>query len=217
MKKKIILADDHTVIREGLRIQIEQLPDMEVIAEADNGRTAVRQAAELAPDVVIMDISMSGLNGIQATRHIINECPGVKVVALSMHSDRRYVTQMLRAGASGYILKVSAFREIADAIRSVFEGQTYLSPKIAGYVVEGFLSSNHDAEGGVQSILTPRECEVLQLIAESKTTKEAAALLHLSARTVETYRHNIMNKLDIHDIAGLTKFAIKEGLVSLDS
>ena len=217
MKLRIILADDHTVMREGLRVQIEQLSDMEIVAEADNGCAAVRLAKELSPDVVIMDISMKGLNGIEATRQIVAECDSVKVIALSMHPNRRYVTQMLKAGALGYILKDTAFREIAEAIRAVAAGQTYLNPKIAGFVVEGFLKIDSEKANSDLSFLTSREREVLQLLAESKATKEIAEILYLSARTVETYRRSIMDKVGIRDIAGLTKFAIREGLTSLDS
>jgi len=215
MTIEIVLADDHTVMREGLRVQIEQLPDMEVVAEADDGRKAVKLTRELTPDVVIMDISMSGLNGIEATRQIMSECSGVRVIALSMHPTRRYVTQMLEAGAAGYILKDTAFKEIAGAIRGVVAGENYLSPRITGFVVEGFLKAHSKKEHG--SSLTPREREVLQLLAESKSTKEIAGLLSLSARTVETHRRSIMDKLDIRDVAGLTKYAIREGLISLDT
>jgi len=204
-------------MREGLRLQIEQLSDMEIVAEAENGRNAVLLARELVPDVVVMDISMSDLNGIEATRQIIDERSGVKVIALSMHPNRRYVAQMLKAGASGYILKESAFRQIAGAIRGVVAGETYLSPKIAGFVVEGFLLADLEKAYSDISLLTPREREVLQLLAESKTTKETAEILYLSARTVETYRRSIMDKIGIRDIAGLTKFSIREGLISLDS
>jgi len=210
------LADDHTVMREGLRVQIEQLPDMEVVAEADNGHKAVKLTRELKPDVVIMDISMKGLNGIEATRQIMSECSGVKVIALSMHPARRYVAQMLKAGASGYIFKETAFKEIAGAIRGVVAGETYLSPRITGFAVEGFLKAYSKKEHGDHSLLTPREREVLQLLAESKSTKEIAEFLSLSGRTVETHRRSIMDKLGIHDIAGLTKYAIREGLISLD-
>ena len=217
MTIRIVLVDDHTVMREGLRLQIEQLADMEVVAEADNGRSAIRLAEELNPDVVIMDISMSGLNGIEATRQIIDKCDGLKVITLSMHPSRRYVAQMLKAGASGYILKDSAFSEITEAIRGVVAGQTYLSPQIAGFVVEGFVRDYSEKESADIPLLTPREREVLQLLAESKTNKEIAELLYLSVRTVETYRRNIMDKLNIHDLAGLIRFAIREGLISLDS
>ena len=173
-------------------------------------------ACELTPDVIIMDISMSGLNGIEATRQILEDRPGIEVIALSMHSTRRYVTQILRAGAAGYILKDTAFKEIAQAIRGVVKGQMYLSPKITGYVVEGFVRGD-PGKGSEELPLTRRESEVLQLLAESKSTKEIADLLNLGDRTVETHRRRIMDKLGIRDIAGLTKYAIREGLVSLDS
>ncbi len=208
----VLLADDHRIIRQGLRSLLEKQPDMEVVAEAENGRTAVQLARRLSPDVVVMDIAMPDLNGIEATQQIIAEAPGVKIVALSMHSDKRFVARMLKAGASGYLLKDCAFEELARAIRTVAVNQIYLSPGIAGVVVEDFV--RHVSE--TDSSLTPREREVLQLLAEGSSTKEIAARLQVSVKTVETHRRHIMEKLDIHTIAELTKYAIRQGLTSLE-
>ncbi len=216
MAIKILLADDHKIVRDGLRALLENQPEMSVIAEADNGRATVQLARELLPDLVIMDIGMPDLNGIDATRQIITELPRVKVIALSMHSDRRFVVQMFRAGASGYLLKDCAFEELARAVHAVLKNQTYLSPAVAGPVMEGYIHHLATANGEF-SALSPREREVLQLLAEGKSTKEVAAVLCVSIKTVETHRQQIMGKLNIHSVAELIKYAIREGLTSLDS
>jgi len=216
MAIKIILADDHKITREGLRLLIEKQQDMEVVAEAENGRTAVELANESPADLVIMDVSMPDLNGIQAAKQILSNSPDIKVIALSMHSDALFVTEMLRSGAAGYLIKDCAFEELARAIRSVMRGDTYLSPSISRLVVDDYLhritreSSNAD-------ILTNREKEVLQLLAEGKATKQIALKLHVSVKTVETHRRQIMDKLDMHSIAELTKYAIRKGFTSLES
>lgn len=217
MSTRILLADDHKIIRDGLRALLEKLPEMELIAEAENGRTAVRLARKFSPDVVIMDVAMADLNGIEATRKIISETPKVKVIALSMHSDRRFIVEMLKAGASGYMLKDCAFEDLTKAIGAVLTDRIYLSPGITDKVIKDYVSSLSRADFSVYSILTDRELEVLQLIAEGKSTKQTASLLHVSVKTVETHRKNIMDKLDIHNIAELTKYAIREGLTSLDT
>lgn len=217
MSIRIILADDHKIVREGLRSLLEKGPGMEVIAEAENGLTALKQAQELSPDVVIMDIAMPDLNGLEATRKIIAANPGVKVIALSMHSDKRFVVEMLKAGAAGYLLKDCAFEELANAIHAVVANRTYLSPKIAEIVIKDYIRRFPKTELSVYSILTPREREVLQLLSEGKTTRQVASHLQVSIKTVETYRKQIMDKLDIHNIADLTKYAIKEGLTSLET
>jgi two-component system response regulator NreC len=214
---KILVADDHKIVRDGLRTLIEKENGMEVIAEAEDGRSAVKQAKKLLPDIVIMDITMPDLNGIDATRAIFEEAPGVKIIALSMHSDRRFVSGMLEAGASGYLLKDSAFEELATAIRAVVANQIYLSPKIADIVVRRFVSKSASTERSAFTELTKREREVLQLLAEGVSTKEIAGRLNLSVKTVETHRANIMDKLDIHTISKLVKYAIREGLTSLES
>ena len=215
MNIKILLADDHKIVCEGLRTLIEKKPGMEVVGEAENGRMAVRLAQELSPDIVIMDVAMPDLNGIEATRQVLNNRPRVKVVALSMHADRRFVVQMLKAGASGYLLKDCAFEELANAIRAVVANRTYLSPKIADTVIRDYIRLFPKTEFSVFSFLTHRQCEVLQLLSEGKTTCQIASHLQVSVKTVETYRQQIMEKLGIHSIAELTKYAIREGLTSL--
>ena len=216
MKTKIILADDHKIIREGLRSLLEKQPEMEVIAEAHDGLTTVRLVQKLLPDIVIMDIGMPDMNGIEATRQIMTETKGVKVIALSMHSDRRFVLQMLKVGASGYLLKDSAFEELISAIHTVMANQPYLSPKITDVVVKEYLHGLPKNESTVFTILTAREREVLQLLAEGKTTKQIASALNISVKTIETHRQQIMEKLNMHSIAELTKYAIREGLTSLE-
>ncbi len=215
MSIKVILADDHRIMREGLRSLLEKEPDIEVVAEADNGRTAVQQVQELSPDIVIMDVSMQDLNGIEATRQIIARYPDVKVLALSMHSDKTYVAGILSAGASGYLLKDSAFDELAEALRVVISGQFYLSSRVAAIVTKDYVRHLSGASGpSTHSILTAREREVLQLLAEGKSKKQVALQLNMSVKTVETHRQKIMEKLDIYSIAELTKYAIREGLTS---
>jgi two-component system response regulator NreC len=218
MKKiKILLADDHRITRQGLRLLLEKESDMQVVAEADQGRAAVQLAAELSPDVIIMDVSMPDLNGMEATRQIVGKNENVKIIALSMHSDTLFVTEMLKSGVSGYLLKDCAFEELASAIRSVVSGKTYLSPSISGVVVNGYLHRLSKAETAGSDILSNREREVLQMIAEGKSTKQIALKLHISVKTVETHRRQIMNKLNIFSVAELTKYAIRKGLTSLET
>jgi DNA-binding NarL/FixJ family response regulator len=193
---------------------LESEADIEVIGEADDGRLAVRLARELSPQVIIMDVGMPDLNGIEATRQVLAESPGVKVIGLSMHCDRRFVMNMLKAGASGYLLKDSAFEELATAIRMVLGGKVYLSTEIANIVVKDYLQGGGDES--VFSVLTPREREVLQLMAEGKSSRQIADHLIISIKTVETHRMQIMHKLQIFSVAELTKYAIREGLASLD-
>jgi len=216
MSTRIILADDHGIMREGLRALLEKQPGIEVIAEAENGRTTVELSRELKPDVVIIDIAMPDLNGIEATRQIVAESPGVKVIALSMHSDRKFVREMLSAGASGYMLKDSAFEELDKAISTVNDNKTYLSPGIADTVVKDYLGKIVTDNSAASIALTKREREVLQLFAEGKTTKQIASLLFVSIKTIETHRKQIMDKLGLKSIAELTKYAIREGLTSLE-
>jgi DNA-binding NarL/FixJ family response regulator len=217
MSIRVLLADDHKIFRDGLRTLIDKEAEMEVVAEAENGRKAVKLAEKLSPNVIIMDVSMPDLNGIEATRKIIAGTSNVKVIALSMHSDRRFVLGMLEAGASAYLLKDCAFAELVSAIRQVAAGNTYLSPKIADVVVKGYLNKVSDTSLTRRTILTSREREILQLLAEGLSAKEIAAHLNLSIKTIETHRRNIMEKLEIHTIAELTKYAIREGLVALES
>ena len=217
MSVKILLADDHQIIREGLRSLIEKQPGMEVVAQVENGRTAIKLTRKIKPDVIVMDINMPDMNGIDATRQIVAEFPGIKIIAFSMHSDHQFVAGALKAGVSGYLLKDSAFEELARAIRTVVANQTYLSPKIAVDVVKDYVEKLVDDRTGAPSILTNREREVIQLYAEGHATKQIAERLYVSIKTVETHRRNIMKKLDIRSIADLTKFAIREGLTSLDT
>lgn len=219
MSVKVILADDHQMFREGLRSLIEPQIDIELIAEAEDGRSIIKLLQKLSPDVIIMDVSMPGLNGIEATRQIKATYADVKVIALSMHSNRRYVIEMLKAGASGYLLKDCAVKELCDAIRIVAAGQIYLNPRINTLVVNDYLqylSDNTVAEFANSSVLSAREREVLQLLAEGKRTKEIASILHISIKTVERHRQNIIGKLNLSSIAELTKYAIQEGLTSVE-
>ncbi|MBC8554788.1 MAG: response regulator transcription factor [Candidatus Brocadiales bacterium] len=212
---KVILADDHMIIRDGLRALLERQPDMKVVAEADNGRIALQYAKELTPDVVIMDIGMRELNGIDATRQIVKMSPGVKVLALSMYSDKRFIKEMLKAGASGYMLKDSAFKELIDAIRVIIGNKTYISPSVANTVMEDYLEYLSEGKSSIRSLLTLRELEVLQLLAEGRTTKQIATSLCLSTKTIESHRIRVMQKIDVNNIADLTKYAIREGIISL--
>jgi len=209
------LADDHKIMRDGLRSLLEKQPGIKVIAEAEDGRTTVDLAIKLKPDMVIMDVTMPDMNGIEATFRIIENAPKIKVIALSMHSDKQFIIEMLNAGASGYLLKDSAFSELVNAIHAVMTNRSYLSPDIAHIMIEEYKHILSKEKLSVFSILTPREREVLQLIAEGKTTKEIAYTLKVSTKTIETYRQQIMDKLDIHTIAGLTKHAVREGLTQL--
>ncbi|MFQ5674326.1 MAG: response regulator [bacterium] len=216
MRLKILLADDHKIVRDGLHSLLKKEAGMEVIGEADNGRETVQLAREMEPDIIIMDISMPDLNGVEATRQIISNSPEAKIIALSMHSDKRFVKGILSAGAKGYLLKDSAFEELVDAIHTVVSGKFYLSSGIAGVVVKDYIGSKSAKNLLNSDLLSAREREVLQLIAEGKSTKEVAATLHVSVKTIETHRQKIMQKLNIHSVAGLTRFAIREGLSSLD-
>jgi len=216
MRVRVLVADDHNIIRQGLSALIAKEKDMEVVGEAEDGRAAVKLAGELKPHVVVMDIGMKHLNGIEATRQILAARPNVKVVALSMHSDQQFVSSMLEAGASGYLLKDCAFEELTTAVRTVIEGKTYLSPPVAGTVVADYIRKLSSSQMPDIRHLTGREREVLQLMAEGSTTKEIAYQFSVSVKTVETHRRNIMGKLNIHSVAKLTKYAIRQGLTSLD-
>lgn len=215
MSIKVLIADDHKIMRDGLSSLLEAQPDIEVVAEAEDGRAIVQLVKRLSPDIIIMDIAMPFLNGIEATRQIVQDHPGIKIIALSMHSDKRFVGEMLKSGASAYLLKDCAFEELITAIRTVTENKNYLSPGIAGLAVDYFMTRTEKGEASAFSQLTNREREVLQLMAEGKKTKEIAAHLHLSVKTIETHRIHIMDKLGINNVAELTKYAIREGLTSL--
>jgi DNA-binding NarL/FixJ family response regulator len=213
---RIVLADDHDVVRAGIRGILDRQKDIEVVGEAANGREAVSLARSLRPEIIVMDIAMPELNGLEATRQIVAADAGVKVLILSMHSSRQFVSEVLKAGALGYLLKNNALRELAPAIAAVARGKVYLSPGVAEVVVEDYVR-HVPATGQVAfSALSAREREVLQLLAEGKTSKEIANSLSLSVKTIESHRAQIMDKLGIHTVAELTKFAVREGLTPLD-
>lgn len=212
MAIKILIADDHGILREAITSLLNNEFGMEVIGEAQDGRTAVRLAKELHPDVIIMDIAMPNLNGIEATRQIVREMPNIKVIALSVYADRRSVREMLKAGASGYVPKQCAFKELVTAIQNVVSNQTYLSSRISGIVVEEYIHRLEKNDNSAYSILTPREREVLQLIAEGESTKAIAKELFVSNKTIEWHRRQLMNKLGAQSVAELVKYAIREGL-----
>lgn len=217
MSARILLADDHRIMREGLAALVEKQPDMTVIGQAGDGRQAVQLARDLQPDVIIMDASMPVLNGMEATRRIAAELPAVKVLCLSFQSEKRLVLAVLEAGASGYLLKDCAFEELITAIRTVMTGQTYLSAAVAATVVEGYKARRADMKDSAFTQLTEREREIVQLLAEGLSTKDVAAQLHLSVKTVGTHREHLTAKLHIRSLAELTKYAIREGLTSVDS
>ena len=217
MSIRVLIADDHKIMLAGLRSLLEKQTDFDVVGEADNGRRAVQMAQEKKPEVVVMDVSMPDLNGMEATKQIIESLPETRVIALSMHSDKRFVIGMLRAGASGYLLKDCASQELANAILQVAGGKKYLSPEITGVVIDDvLLAGSSEEEATAASQLSPREREVLQLIAEGWSTKQIASHLYVSIKTIETHRRQIMKKLDLHAIADLTKYAIREGLTSIE-
>jgi DNA-binding NarL/FixJ family response regulator len=212
MSIKILLADDHVVLRQGLSKSLQTEKDIEIVGHANNGHTAVRLARELSPDVIIMDISMPDLNGIEATRQIVKATPKSKVIGLSMHSTKKFVVEMFKAGASGYLLKDCEFDELINAIRAVAAGKTYICPDINDILIATAMGDNVNGKKSAFSELTQREREVLQLLSEGKTTKQIANILFISPKTVEVHRLNIMNKLNIDNVAQLTKYAIQEGL-----
>ncbi len=216
MSLRILIADDHKIVRDGLKSLLGTLAGLAVVGEAEDGHQALRLARELEPDLVIMDVTMAGLNGVEATRQLTALLPGVKVIALSMHSDPRYVVGMLKAGASGYLIKDCAFEELAKAVEAVMAGRTYLCPEVAEVVVKGFINVLERSPDPDQSeVLTPREREVLQMLAEGASARAIAERLHVSVKTVEAHRRNIMQKLGLHSLPELTKFALREGITSL--
>ena len=209
---RILLVDDHKIVCEAITSLLENELGMEVVGQAEDGRRAVELVRKLHPNVVVMDIVMPNLNGIEATRKIVHEFDDVRVIALSAHSDRRNVREMLMAGAFGYVPKCCAFEELVVAIRTVAHNQTYLSSQISGIVVEGYIHRLNDGDDSAYSILTPREREVLQLIAEGKSTKVIAKELFVSTKTIEWHRSQLMNKLNVQSVAELVKYAIREEL-----
>jgi DNA-binding NarL/FixJ family response regulator len=214
-KIRILIADDHNVLREGLCALLEQEPDMEVVGGAADGQEAIEKTRELSPDVVVMDIGMPDLNGIDATRQIVADLFTARVLCLSVHRERQLVQAMLQAGASGYLLKTSARKELIDAVRTVASGETYLSPPIASDVLARHVRGEGTGKSGAFAVLTEREREVLQLIAQGLHTKIIADHMHISPKTVLAHRENCMRKLEIDSIAALTRYALREGLCEL--
>jgi DNA-binding NarL/FixJ family response regulator len=214
MTIRVLLADDHKIVREGLRSILEKERDIEVVAMADNGRKAFQLASKLLPDVALIDVGMPEMNGIDATRRICSEAPKVRVLLLSMHSARRFVTEAFSAGANGYLVKDCASEELVRAIRTVAGNDSYISPSVAGLILKDYLKHSPDAGRGF-SLLSSREREVLQLLAEGENTKEIAFKLGVSIKTVETHRQQIMKKLNLRSVAELTRFAIREGITPL--
>jgi DNA-binding NarL/FixJ family response regulator len=212
----VLVADDHAIIRDGICSLLGAIPGLKVVGQAENGRNALDLTRDLQPDIVIMDISMPELNGFEAARQIRDEIPGTRIIALSMYAEKRYVLGMLKAGVSGYLIKDCAFRELAEAIAVVHRGDTYLSPKIADTVRKALLDSIQETPVTVSEELTERERQVLQRMAEGAKTRDIAEELHISIKTVETYRGGIMRKLNLYSVAELTKFAIREGLTPLE-
>lgn len=237
-KIRVLLADDHTILREGIRILLEAEPDMDIVGEAGDGEEAVKLALELKPDIVLMDIAMPGMNGLEATRRLRAADPDIHVLILSMHEDQDYVVPILEAGASGYVLKRTAASELVSAIRAVYEGNSFLYPSVAKMLIQNYLRRQGEAEdagdvdetasGGVPipggalpgrekaKLLTPRELEVLRLIVDGLTNREIAEKLFISIKTVQAHRGNMMEKLGLHDRVELVKFAIRHGLATLD-
>jgi len=215
VKTRILLVDDHELMRNGLRAILEKEAEFEVVGEASGGREGVRQAAELRPDVVIMDVAMKDLNGVEATRQIKAHDDAVQVVALSSHSTHRYVTRILRAGASAYVLKANAYGELRGAIQAARAGRSFISAELSETIVDLVRTPDTPAEAAYAT-LAAREREVLQLIAEGLTTPKIAARLHVAPSTVESHRRNLMRKLGIHSVAALTRFAIREGLTTAE-
>ena len=216
-KIRILLADDHQILREGLKFILDAQKDIIVTGEVADGRQAVREARRIKPDVLIMDIAMPELNGIEATRQIIEECPSVKVIILSMHYSTEHIYQALLAGARGFVIKDSAGKELIQAIRAVYGGHRFLSEKVDEVLVEDYLLRRHEIQPKTPlENLSPREREILQLVAEGKTSAAIADILFISQKTVETYRSRMMQKLDLKDTAALVKLAITHGLTGLD-
>ena len=213
---RILLVDDHRMMRDGLRAVLSGKEGIEVIGEAEDGRSAIQAALELVPDVVVMDVGMPDMNGIEATRRILKDQPNVRVIALSTHSDKRYILNMIAAGASGYVLKEAASADLIRAVEAVSRGEHYLSPQITGVVFEPVRGRPPKKNAAGYEFLGAREREVLQLLAEGLTSKVIAARLDLSTKTIETHRRNISQKLGLKSIAELTKYAVREGMTSLD-
>lgn len=212
---RIILADDHQLVRAGIRALLEDLKNVTVVAETSDGRETLELVAKLRPTLVLMDVSMRGMNGLEAAARLRHEFPQVRVIILSMHANEEYVRQALEAGAAGYLLKDAATAELEIAIRAVAMGETYLSPGVARHVIGRYLGDG--VSGATSTNLTARQREILQLVAEGRTTKQIAALLNVSIKTIESHRAQLMERLDIHDVPGLVRYAVRHGIVHLDS
>jgi two-component system, NarL family, response regulator NreC len=218
-KTRVLLAEDHTIVRKGLRSLLDKETGIKVVGEAEDGREAIVKAEELYPDVVVMDIAMPGLNGLEATRQIKKRFSDMKIIILTMHANEEYILQSLKAGASGYLVKKAAPAELISAINAVHKGDSFLSPSISRTVIDEYIRRSKEISEGAEGFeqLTVREREVLQLIAEGRKTREIAELLYISIKTVETHRAHIMNKLDIHSTAELTRYAMRKGIISSDT
>jgi len=214
---RVLLADDHQIVREGLRSLLDREPGVTIVGEVADGSEAVDAARDTVPDVVIMDLTMPGLNGVDATRILTSEMPQVRVLCLSMHADRHMVSTVLRAGAAGYLVKECAATELINALHVVASNGTYLSPSVAGVIVRDYVARTSGVAPADEPALTNRERQVLQLIAEGHGTKEIAVRLHISAKTVATHREHIMSKLDLHSVAALTKHAIRRGITTVET
>lgn len=213
---RVLLADNHTLVRAGLRALLQNIEGIQVVAEAGDGREALHLIAVHQPDLVLMDIAMPEMNGLEATAHVVKEFPQVRVIILSMHANEEYVLQALRSGAMGYVLKDAGISELELAVRAIVRGETYLSPAVSKHVVADYVRRVSSEPSSLEQ-LTSRQREILQLIAEGRTTKEIADLLYVSVKTVETHRLQLMKRLNIHDVAGLVRYAIRMGLVLPDA
>lgn len=213
MSIRVVLVDDHALVRQGFRALLASIADVEVVGEAGNGREALRLIRSLAPQVVLMDVAMPELNGLDATAHAVRDNPQLKVIIVSMHATEAYVIEALRAGAAGYLLKNAEADELERAIRAVVRGERYLAPSVSHHVIDRFLRTESGAQAGGEPGLSARQREVLQLIAEGRSTREMAERLNLSVKTVETHRAQLMQRLEIFEVAGLTRYALRIGLI----
>jgi len=214
-KARVLLVDDHAILREGIKALLEKQENIEVVAEAANGREAVSKVVQFHPDVVVLDISMPLMDGLEATRQMKRESPDVKILVLTMHDDEEYFFQLLRAGASGYVTKRAVSRDLVSAIEAVYRGESFFCPSMARSLLSNYLRLARNIEHIEQEELTPREREIVKLIAEGHTNQQIAALLHRSVKTIESHRANILRKLGIHDSTGLVKYAVRKKLIEI--
>lgn len=212
MRVRVLLADDHEMVRSGIRALLEQIDGVEVVGEARDGRQAIEFVGSLRPNIILMDIGMTGMNGLEATTRIAKDWPDSRVIILSMHANEEYVLQAMHAGAAGYLLKDGSKEELETAVRAVAQGKSYLTPSISRHVIDSYVH-RLGAEVSPLEKLTPRQREILQLVAEGRSNKEIASILNISLKTVDTHRTQLMERLDIHDVAGLVRFAIRTGLI----